>query len=148
MGYHEDGKSDLSWAYFGNRGWNDAHLRTYMESHDEERLMFKNLTYGNSSGNYSVRNCKRQPSATKWPPLSFFTLPGPKMLWQFGEVGYDVSIDDPCRTCRKPIRWEYFQDEDRNKLYRAFAAIIKLRNQYNIFNDPGNPGGNGYRWCV
>jgi 1,4-alpha-glucan branching enzyme len=136
MGYHEDGKSDLSWAYFGNRGWNDAHLVTYMESHDEERLMFKNLTYGNSSGNYSVQELQTATERNKMAAAFFFTLPGPKMLWQFGEVGYDVSIDDPCRTCRKPIRWEYFQDEDRNKLYRAFAAIIKLRNQYNIFNDP------------
>ncbi len=23
----------------------------------------------------------------------FFTIPGPKMMWQFGELGYDFSID-------------------------------------------------------
>ena len=46
MGYVSS--SDLSWGYYGARGWNDPNLVTYMESHDEERLMYKNLQYGNS----------------------------------------------------------------------------------------------------
>jgi len=27
-----------------------------MESHDEERLMYKNLQFGNSSGTYNIKN--------------------------------------------------------------------------------------------
>ena len=41
MGYHENGKSDFSWGYYGTRQWNVPNLVTYMESHDEERLMYK-----------------------------------------------------------------------------------------------------------
>lgn len=31
------------------RGWSNAHLVGYMESHDEERMMYKNLQFGNST---------------------------------------------------------------------------------------------------
>ena len=40
MGYHSNGKSDFSWGYYGTRGWENPHVVTYFESHDEERLMF------------------------------------------------------------------------------------------------------------
>ena len=28
----------------------------------------------------------------------FFTVPGPKLMWQFGELGYDYSINFPSYT--------------------------------------------------
>ncbi|KAA6301353.1 MAG: hypothetical protein EZS26_002550, partial [Candidatus Ordinivivax streblomastigis] len=28
----------------------------------------------------------------------FLTVPGPKMIWQFGELGYDISIEQDGRT--------------------------------------------------
>jgi hypothetical protein len=54
----------------------------------------------------------------------FLTVPGPKMIWQFGELGYDVSINYPCMTsnCRldpKPIKWGYFTDYNRKKIYKS-----------------------------
>ena len=52
MGYN----SDLSGAFYVNRGWTKPHLLVFMESHDEERLMFKNITYGNSSGSYNIKD--------------------------------------------------------------------------------------------
>jgi hypothetical protein len=47
-----------------------------------------------------------------------YTVPGPKMLWEFGELGYDFSINyctrtvlinNSCRVDPKPIRWDYLQ---------------------------------------
>ncbi len=137
MGYHENGKSDFSWGYYNNRsGWTEPNLVTYMESHDEERLMFKNLTYGNGSGNYQIQQLEIALNRIKMAGAFFFTYPGAKMIWQFGELGYDVSIDDPCRVCEKPILWEYYQDELRQKLYKTFAALIKLRRSELVFHDP------------
>jgi hypothetical protein len=58
------------------------------------------------------------------------------MLWQFGELGYDFSIDYNGRTGNKPIPWgdkdglNYHKDPDRVKLYKATAAIIHLVNKY------------------
>jgi 1,4-alpha-glucan branching enzyme len=133
MGYHDNGKSDFSWGYYGTRGWNVPHLVTYMESHDEERLMFKNLQYGNSSGGYNIQELGTALNRIKLAAAFFLTLPGPKMIWQFGEVGYDVSIEDPCRVCEKPILWNYFREEDRNKLYRTVAALNSLRREHEVF---------------
>jgi len=55
------------------------------------------------------------------------------MMWQFGERGYDVSIDDPCRLCEKPPHWEYMEDQDRVKLYKVYQALIKLRKSTRCF---------------
>ena len=59
----------------------------------------------------------------------FYTVPGPKMLWQFGELGYDFSINFNGRTNPKPIRWNYFQEGNRHRLYKAFRALIKLKTE-------------------
>jgi hypothetical protein len=109
-----------------------------MESHDEERLMYKNLQFGNSSGNYNIRSLPIAIQRIKLAGAFYFTIPGPKMIWQFGELGYDYSINYPCMTeaCRldpKPIRWDYFDDGNRRNLYKVLKALIDLR-QYETFN--------------
>jgi hypothetical protein len=109
-----------------------------MESHDEERLMFKNLEYGNSSGNYNIQLLPIAIQRMKLAGTFYFTIPGPKMIWQFGEMGYDYSINYPCGTseCRldpKPIRWDYFEDGNRKNLYKVWQALMKLR-EYETFS--------------
>jgi 1,4-alpha-glucan branching enzyme len=54
MGYNDGGKSDFSGMSYQKRNWDDPHLVGYMESHDEERMMFKNISYGNSNGAYNI----------------------------------------------------------------------------------------------
>ena len=109
----------------------------YMESHDEERLMFKNLQYGNGAGNYNVKNLPTALQRDAAAAAVFFTVPGPKMLWQFGERGYDVSINDGSRTGAKPPHWEYMADTNRLKLYNVYAQLIKLRlSNPSVFNNP------------
>jgi len=133
MGYNDGGRSDFSWGYYGTRGWAQPNLVTYMESHDEERLMYKNLTYGNSSGAYSVKDLSTALNRMKLAGAFFFTYPGPKMVWQFGELGYEISIETNGRTGNKPLHWEYFQDINRNKLYKTWAALLKLRKENEVF---------------
>jgi len=55
------------------------------------------------------------------------------MLWQFGEVGYDFDINLNGRTGPKPIVWEYFEEPDRRRLYNVTAALIKLRQEHEVF---------------
>lgn len=134
MGYHDGGKSDFSWGYYKTRGWNQPGLVTYMESHDEERLMFKNLQFGNSSGNYNVKELTTALDRIKLAAAFFLTIPGPKMIWQFGELGYDISINDPCRVCEKPILWQYWTaEEDRQQLYQMYRTLINLRQENEVF---------------
>ncbi len=138
MGYNNSGKSDFSWGYFSKRGWTKAHLVTYMESHDEERVMFKNMEYGNSSGSYNIKDLATALQRIKLAAAFFLTLPGPKMIWQFGELGYDISIDENGRVGNKPILWNYFQDTDRSNLYKTYAALLKLRKETAAFRDPNS----------
>jgi len=128
--------SNFSWGYYKSRNWTKPGLVTYMESHDEERLMYKNLEHGNSSGAYNIKEMSTALNRQKLVGAFFFTIPGPKMIWQFGELGYDVSIDYNGRVGNKPIRWEYLQDGERKKLYKTWAALLKLRNENVVFTNP------------
>ncbi len=135
MGYPDGpcGTWDFSRISYMVRNWNHPYLVGYMESHDEERLMYKNLQYGNSSGGYNIKHLPTAIQRMKEAAAFFFTVPGPKMIWQFGELGYDISIDYPCRTCNKPILWNYYEDPARLKLYKVFKTLINLKKDYPAF---------------
>lgn len=139
MGYASE--SDVSSVYHGTRGWTVPHVVGYMESHDEERLMYKNLAFGNSSGNYSAKDLKTALTRVKGASVLFYTIPGPKMLWQFGELGYDQSINrcgdgsisDNCRVSPKPVKWEYVDETARASLFSLTSDLIRLRMAYDVF---------------
>jgi 1,4-alpha-glucan branching enzyme len=133
MGYHDGGKSNLSDFYYGNRGFANPYWVGYLESHDEERLMFKMEESGASEGSYSVQDQETALERMKAMGV-FFLIPGPKMIWQFGELGYDFSIDFNGRTGNKPIRWDYQQDESRLKIFKAWSEILRLRKTDQIFS--------------
>ena len=131
MGYPSN--SDLSWGIYKNRGWNEPNLLSYMESHDEERIMYKNITYGNSNGSQNAKNPIMALERTEALAVLMLTSPGPKMIWQFGEIGYDISIDYICRICNKPILWNYFTENSRKRLYDVYKASIELRKSFPVF---------------
>jgi len=131
MGYLTN--SNFSGISYLNRDWSDPHLIGYMESHDEERLMYRNLTYGNSLGDYDITVLNTALKRIELAANFFFTVPGPKMLWQFGELGYDISIDYNGRTGKKPIKWEYFNELERQRLFQVYRALIKLKTDYPAF---------------
>ncbi|MDO6388817.1 alpha-amylase family glycosyl hydrolase [Pontibacter sp. BT731] len=112
---------------YKNRTWENPYLIGYMESHDEERLLYDVLTNGNRNGSYNTRTLATALDRAKLAAAFFLPIPGPKLIWQFGELGYDVSIDQNGRTGQKPIRWEYQQQPDRQKLYQVYAELIKLK---------------------
>jgi glycosidase len=126
--------SNFSGVSYKQRGWSQPHLVGYMESHDEERQMYKNITYGNQSNPYhDVRKLNIAAKRNAAAAAMFLLVPGPKMIWQFGELGYDVSIDYDCRVCPKPIRWNYLQNWDRRLLYNYYSALIALRKSHPVF---------------
>ncbi|NNC69669.1 MAG: T9SS type A sorting domain-containing protein [Flavobacteriaceae bacterium] len=133
MGYHDNGKSNFSWISYLNRGWSVPANVSYMESHDEERLVFKNISFGNSSGGYTIQNEATALDRQEMAGAFYFTVPGPKMIWQFGELGYDISINQNGRTGNKPILWNYFNEPNRKDLYDLWAQLIKLKLQEDIF---------------
>ncbi|MBN1478949.1 DUF4961 domain-containing protein [candidate division KSB1 bacterium] len=134
MGYHDNSKSDFSRGTYKRRGWDVPHLVTYMESHDEERLMVKNIKYGNSSGTYNIKDEKTALERIELAATFFFTIPGPKMFWQFGELGYDYSIEYNGRVGEKPPRWDYARQTKRQKLRDVFSTLIRLKQHYPTFS--------------
>jgi hypothetical protein len=126
MGWQEN--SDISWAYHANRGYNYPNLIDYMENHDEERLMFENLSYGNATASYNIKDTLTSVSHLRQAAVLFLGIPGPKMIWQFGELGYDYSIFfGGDRLANKPPRWDYFNQPERQELYRTYSAMAGLR---------------------
>ena len=142
MGYTENNKSDLSWAIYSKRGWTKPNLVAYMESHDEERTMFKAKAYGNASGAYNIKNEATALKRAELAAAFYLTLPGPKMIWQFGELGYDYSINtcsdgttisNDCRVAEKPIRWDYYENKERKDLYSVYSKLINLKTENKVF---------------
>jgi len=165
MGYSEN--SDFSGVYFRNRDWDDPHLIGYMESHDEQWMMFRNLNFGNDlNENHNITDLDVALNRQKLAGSFFFTVPGPKMIWQFGELGYgsgegeclkpgdgsngDCLSSDPGRTDQKPIRWNYLEEENRYRLYRTWSELIRLRNSSPVFTsadtDFESSLGGGIKW--
>lgn len=134
MGWTENNKSDLSWNNYKTRGWDQPHLVSYMESHDEERLMARNFLYGNTLGEYNTRIATTALSRMQLAANFFFPIPGPKMVWQFGEMGYDISIDTGGRVGQKPPKWDYLSDADRLKLFNVYATLINLKESEPVFS--------------
>ncbi len=137
------GSGGLGGLSYTSRGWNTPYaLISYIESHDEERLMYEALNFGSSSGGYDVRNFETALARVEALSTIFYAVPGPKMLWQFGELGYDYSINycedgtinNFCRTGNKPIRWDYFQNEARRHLYNVTRQLLAMRNTYDAFH--------------
>lgn len=141
MGYNDSGKSDFSWDSYQQRGFTKPGLVSYMESHDQERQMYQTETFGNAAGSYNTKNLSTALDRSKLATTFFMCLAGPKMIWQFGELGYDVSINtcangslsDNCRTDPKPLHPEYLQDSQRLKLFDVYSAMLRLRAQYDVF---------------
>ncbi|MCF6182029.1 alpha-amylase family glycosyl hydrolase [Lutibacter sp.] len=126
--------SDISWISYKARGWNNPNVVGYMESHDEERLMYKNLQFGNSNGTYNIKDLATALKREELAANFFFTIPGPKMIWQFGELGYDISINQGGRTSRKPIHWDYFNDANRKNVYDIWRTLTAFKQQQPVFN--------------
>jgi len=131
--------SDISAVVYSStqKNFNNPAAVGYMESHDEERLMYKNLTFGNSSGSYNVRNLSTALARQEAAASVFFTVPGPKMIWQFGERGYDIPLNfGGSNVANKPPHWEYMTVPERVHLYNVYKQIIGFRlNNSAVFNN-------------
>ncbi len=121
MGWKDN--SDFSALYTGTNGMKFGAYVGFMESHDEERVAYKIFKYGNGDLKENQENRLKSLSSNA---AFFFTVPGPKMVWQFGEMAYDISIEEGGRTGKKPIHWEY--QTERKELVDTYTKLITLRN--------------------
>lgn len=116
----------LGGMYHGNRGWTNPHLVGYMESHDEERVAWDLDRTGYTLGAAMER--------AKLAAAFMLLVPGPKLIWQFGEMGYDEELNND-RLGIKPTHWEYLDDPSRAKVFDLYKSLINLRTKTNYVDD-------------
>ncbi|TDP03813.1 alpha-amylase family glycosyl hydrolase [Flavobacterium sp. 245] len=150
MGYSSS--NNISRMMSSSRGFTGNRLMGYAESHDEERLMYKNVMYGNTSGTYNVKNLNTALSRMSAVGAVSLLIPGPKMIWHFGELGWDDSIytcndgsvndnsatvPGDCKLDTKPQpQWteNWLGDTNRNKIYYDWAKMINLKVTEPVFS--------------
>lgn len=142
MSYNDTGGSwSLVNSIYKQAGFQEPNLIAYMESHDEERMMYKTQMYGKVSAPYNIKDVSTGLERAALCAAFYLPTPGPKMIWQFGELGYDYSINycidtetvGDCRVGNKPIRWDYFEDADRRELYNVYRMLNYLKATYPTF---------------
>lgn len=156
--------SDITRMGHVSRGFTGKRLIGYPESHDKERIVYEGVTFGNGAGAFPVggnlTNAIKRMSAIGAISL---LVPGPKMIWHFGELGmnnsiftcnngtvntdYDTSTGD-CKLDTKPQpQWtnNWPADANRSVVYNNWAKMIDLKKNNSVFNASYSisaPGGN------
>ena len=153
--------NELSMGYSGNisrmnstsRGFTTNRLIGYAESHDEERLMYKNLQFGNSANaSHNVKTLNVALSRMSAIGAVSLLVPGPKMIWHFGELGWENSIfacnngtvntssdaisgDCKLDTKQQP-QWvnNWLGDTNRSKIYNDWSKMITMKTVEPVFS--------------
>ena len=128
----------------------------YPESHDEERLMYKNLQFGNSSNSsHDVTDLNTALSRMSALGAISTLVPGPKMIWHFSSLGMENSIftctsgvvnepggsDGDCKLDTKPQpQWteNWLGDPNRNQIYNDWARMHQLKVDEPVFEGDYN----------
>ena len=129
MGYASN--SNLGGASPQSLGWTDAKFDkgiTFMESHDELRLASQIKAFGNSVAGYDTKNNYIAMKRIELASAFFFTVPGPKMMWQGAEFGNDAN-SGMGNTANNPVNWNAVSDANRNRLFKVMANIINLKTK-------------------
>ena len=149
MGYNSN--NDISRMNSAAHGFTKNRLMGYAESHDEERLMYKNIQYGANLNGYNVKTPATALARMSALGAVSLLVPGPKMIWHFGELGWDLSIFScnngtvntssdatagDCKLDTKPQpQWvnSWLADGSRNKIYTDWAKMIALKINEPVF---------------
>lgn len=151
MGYATNG--DISRMGHVSRGFSGKRLIGYPESHDKDRLVYEAVTFGNGGGtnptNGNLTNSIMRMSAIG---ATSILIPGPKMIWHFGELGMNNSIytcsngtvnneTDPtagdCKLDTKPQpQWtnNWLTDATRSVVYNNWSKFIDFKKNLPVFN--------------
>ncbi len=144
-------------------GFNAKRLMGYPESHDKERLMYSAMAYGNAGGTTPVNNLNNALVRMGAVAATSLLVPGPKMIWHFAELGFNLSIftcnngtvntdfdiiAGDCKLDTKPQpQWvnNWPGVPQRSQLYNDYAKLIQLKidepvfeGNYSISTDASN----------
>ena len=103
---------------------------SYAESHDEERVAYKQKQYGATTVKNSTDvQLKRLAQVA----VQMLLTPGPKMIWQFGELGASQTTknaDGGNNTDPKTVVWNLLDQPANKALHDVYSTLCNLR-KYN-----------------
>ncbi|WP_396149030.1 alpha-amylase family glycosyl hydrolase [Flavobacterium sp.] len=136
-----------------SRGFTGKRLIGYPESHDKDRMMYEAITYGNGGGSAPVNgNLTNALARMGAIGATSILVPGPKMIWHFGELGSNQSIftcangsvndeganpPGDCKLDTKPqVQWSenWLADPRRIAIFDDWSRMIKLKINEPVFN--------------
>jgi hypothetical protein len=108
--------------------------------------MYAAISAGSVVTGYSVRDSTNAINRAKALATIFLAQPGPKMMWEFQELGYNYSINrcgngtisGNCRTDAKPARWSFLNSPNRQALLKVYQAMLRLRATEPVFSSRFN----------
>ncbi len=131
MGYSDDSNLNRMWATQDNR--TAGSTISYLESHDEQRLAYKQDQWGVSGvKGVASASCQRLGSAA----AQMILVPGSHMIWQFSEMGnaQNTKTDQGNNTDPKIVNWDLLNDPDHKGLFESYQQLIALRlNNKDLF---------------
>lgn len=125
MGYDSDSNCNRFYAPSDSRTWGST--VSYAESHDEQRMAYKQDMWGVAGVKGDLPASMRRLGSVA---AQMLLAPGAHMIWQFGELGNGTNTkntDGGNNTDPKPVYWDYLNNPDRHGLYRNYCELIALR---------------------
>lgn len=100
---------------------------SYAESHDEERMAYKQNTYGATGVKGNSAMSKRRLGSVA---AQMLLTPGSHMIWQFQEFGADQTTkkNNDNDTSPKRVVWSYLNRADNAALLQSYKELIGIRN--------------------
>src|SRR3970040_391130 len=136
-----------------SRGFTAHRLIGDAGSKYEERLMYNNLQSGNNTtADHNVRTLNVALSRMSALGAVSLLVPGPKMIWQVGDIGWNLSIfscnngsvntssdaiSGDCKLDTKPQpQWtsNWLGDANRSKIYDDWAKMITMKTMEPVFS--------------
>ncbi|MDE7154480.1 MAG: hypothetical protein K2O00_08605 [Muribaculaceae bacterium] len=106
--------------------WNRTAFSTvsYAESHDEQRIGYYASQHSALKNNINMRMRRLGSIAAQ-----MLITPGPKMIWQFAELGAEESTKNSGgnNTDPKLVCWDNLNDQYRKALYQNYKELCHLR---------------------
>ena len=125
MGYSDNSNMNRLYALQDSRTWGST--VSYLESHDEQRLAYKQDQWGVSGVKGNVETSMRRLGSAA---VQMIMTPGSHMIWQFSEMGNAENTknsDNGNNTSPKKVNWSLLDEPNHKGLYESYSQLIGIR---------------------
>jgi len=146
MGYSSSSSLNSMWA--PKAGRTVGSTVSYLESHDEERLAYKQNKWGAAGvkGNHAVSMQRLGMTAAQ-----MLLVPGSHMIWMFSEMGNDQTTKDANggnNTSPKIVNWNALNNPDNAALAETYQKLINMRlTHQELFSETAGYSLNFSTWA-